>query len=55
MEIGMEGNFGVLISKQLRHTLDFVKRAAICNPKWPTLKSSIYDIIPDLVPENTLL
>ena len=37
MKIGIQGNFGMLISKQLRHTLDFVQEG--CN-----LQSKMADI-----------
>ena len=37
MKIGIQGNFGMLISKQLRHTLNFVKEG--CN-----LQSKMADI-----------
>ena len=37
MKIGIQGNFGMLISKQLRHILDFVQEG--CN-----LQSKMADI-----------
>ena len=37
VKIGIQGNFGMLILKQLGYTLNFAaRRAVICNSNWPT-------------------
>ena len=42
MKICIHGNFGTLIQNDQDPPWIFPMRAAICNPKWPTLKMCIF-------------